>query len=830
MTRTEGLARANARPKMRAAAISAILIFIALCAASAICLGAEGATPAFAAGATHIIAKTYDGQTSSVSPNSTNDGKWRKILADGKERVASDGRELLVRDASDSGTYRFGGETPEIGDETAEIEIKPRDCAFVWRAGDDESSAEYDDESEPFEYAGVSQGVRPFPRDPGSIADEGLSFAAVNNANADAGRYEASVNLDALPERIRANYAFSNATRSYEIKKRKLNIAVEAKTVEFGDELDPPGEGDVVAEGFVGKDDFSALINPRWITERAAGSDAGEYALSFEADSSNYGLIVSPATIAVLPRLVAARFDEGLTLEYGDSPTSAGVSLSNIPFGAPNFDVVFLDADGEAHPKPGTHEATIESRNRNYVFSLTPERPRYEIVPRRISLGISAAPTEYGDEPKFDVFLSSGSYAPGECAETLKIRYSPSLRTQTVGTIRMTAAIANENYSCVPVDFNLEVKPKLIEVTIDTEIGGAYGDPLISPSYRIRTPLPYGETEEDVAFVALKAPGTDAGEYRLSGRCDNPCYEPLIDAGVYIVKKRAISVGFVIPGKKIAYAGKPIKFDFVIPDDGFVGTDDEEIIVSYRRINESGTLDAPAPEISAPGSYQIFAQFAKDSKNYELVPLFPDETTVRIYDRDKTENGVLVRLESGWTEKVELVATESSASEFLRHETPTGLQRIESAYSITVKNSPDRAARISVPVKDDRVGHTIAAVKPDGSLAFIPCSTKNGTATFETSPSNVKFILWSDKDPLPYVASSIALLVAILIELSIFCALSSRLGRRKRRAYALLPLFFYRFPGGIYGYFALTVLESAIFIGLLAAILVAARKLTRPRR
>ena len=771
---------------------------------------------------------TYDGKARTITPKISGFGESASYLWTKEEtgETVSTKLSLSVKNVSDSGIYIFTAtENGEEASASVTVKITPATVSASWRTHPSPLSAEYNALTA-YTYNGILQGVYPIPVK--VIKGDSIDFSVIGNTAVNAGEYHARIIR--ITGEDADNYALNESTayQSFRIEKAVLKATVPDKEIIYGETL--PGYDDIASEiifeGFVGYESADDLSEKTVISDDySVGSNAGRYGLGISFVSENYSLKLYKGTLTVSPRQITATFTDSASV-YGENPVfnyllegiTSAVSLPEIEITLSSYSV-------------GKYEIEANCNDGNYIFSY--ETAMHEIAPRAIIFTVMSDSVFYGNAPEYEIELTEGTYAFDESRENLGIVFSDIPRA--IGTFGGIARITSQNYTAPDAEYEITVLPLPIDISISPAVS-FYGDPFVTPSYRVESALPYGETAEDVAFEVIKESGRNAGTYKLSGKSGNPCYEATVKTSTYTIAPRIIAVIVDLPlltDPPVLDEGESISFGYTAA--GFVGTDEEEIIIVYSKLTDRGTVEKECYEITESGKYSVSPEFVSPSGNYTIS--YTQAKTITVYPKvnatGENGNSPVIKLESGFLPEVETTVNTLNTAEYAeKYEKSADLQSVYAVYEINIKGAKDSFAEIRIPVSDETRNYTAAVEKSDGKITFIPCEVKDGYAVFRADLSNTKFLIWQDKDSSPYIATSIILFILLVIELCVYFSIAKKYRLRKSVAYGILPVAGAGgFTGsGIYTFFALTIIEGLACVVFLIAILVMNSRLVRLKR
>ena len=375
--------------------------------------------------------------------------------------------------------------------------------------------------------------------------------------------------------------------------------------------------------------------------------------------------------------------------------------------------------------------------------------------------------------------------------------------------------------------FSVTVKPLEIEVKI-LNTWNIYGFPTTELEYEIVTKIPSSAGDPEITLS--RTPGTDAGDYPITGKCSNPNFSATFNEASHKISRVPVYLTFESgENGTVVFRGKEISLSYTIDSSVPVLEKDLGIVILYQEYDGNGLLGKLHTSIPYPGKVRIIP--SSNNKNF-FIALSETDVTV-IPSEVKAESGIIVKLSDGFSSSVVCsVSEKKDISEYkTKHETMFGTQKIYKVFDVHLSGSNEAQMTVSVPVNDDNKHYTVAICKANGSLTYKECEVKDGYATFTVNADEKSFILWQDKDNTPFLILALILLIVIIAELAILIPLVKENRSLKNRAFAFALLG----EGGllaklsIYTCLVVCAVEILVSIGLLIAILSVKTSMTRRR-
>ena len=410
--------------------------------------------------------------------------------------------------------------------------------------------------------------------------------------------------------------------------------------------------------------------------------------------------------------------------------------------------------------------------------------------------------------------MSDGSFATVSSEPTLKIKdVSDSGKYDVVITDAEGA-----RHRSSPVDVTVNPYPITVEIR---NVWSFYGTELVPLEYDIITELP--ASGEKAEIILEKAPGNEAGSYKITGACTNDNYIATFNSAEYVIARAPIYVYFSAKNNDTeVYRGENITYDYTY-ESSVPSTEDELAIkIRYLKYNEnSNQFDIKRDKIDEPGYYLVSPY--SENPNYFIPDFY--SVTINVIPSESTDktSGIKIGLENGFSAATAVKVTENKDVDSLvsKYSNMFDTQIIYKAFSVDLKGETDSKMLVSVPVDNENKHYTVAIEKADGTVTYRDCVVGDGYATFEVSAEDTNFILWRDKDNTAYLVLCFVLLLFIIAEICVLVPLVKNNRNAKNCAFALLPLS----QGGflsclsIYACIGICVVEGVIALILLIAIL-----------
>lgn len=375
--------------------------------------------------------------------------------------------------------------------------------------------------------------------------------------------------------------------------------------------------------------------------------------------------------------------------------------------------------------------------------------------------------------------------------------------------------------------FTVTVNPLKIEVNI-LNTWNIYGFPSSELEYEIITKIPSSAGDPEITLS--REPGTDAGDYPITGKCSNPNFSATFNKTSHKISRVPVYLTFEsgVNGT-VVFHGKEINLTYTIDSSVPVLEKDLGIVVLYQEYDGNGKLGKIHTSIPYAGKFRIIP--SSNNKNFFLAL---SETDVTVIPSEiKVASGIKVELSNGFSSSVTCSVNEKTdISKYkTEHETMFGTQEIYKVFDVILSGTDEAQMKVSVPVIDENKHYTVAIIKSNGNITYRECTTINGYAVFTVGADEKSFILWQDKDKTPFLILALMLLIIIIAELAILLPLvkENRSLKNKAFAFALLGESGLLAKLSIYTCLVICAVELLIVIGLMIAIGAVKSSMTRRR-
>lgn len=461
-------------------------------------------------------------------------------------------------------------------------------------------------------------------------------------------------------------------------------------------------------------------------------------------------------------------------------------------------------------------------------FSPFPSPTAYAETPSEYSVSLPAENifTYDGRErtvaPTIVGFSQTAEYVWTKNDKIIPVK-TPFIKVKTVSDSGKYVVTVKENGAEATAAVTVKIRPKLIKAKIRSFVC-FYGDVPTEPEYKLISSPAFGDVESDIGFYVEPFVSSDAGTYSLRAFCRNENY--YTDAtGTVNVLKRAVTVSADFPSVALLTRGETLKFTFTAH--GLLPSSDAQITVLYHKLNDRGVPGDGSENITNSGKYVLTASFTKPQNNYEL-SLDSASREITVYPRESQQNGIEIFLEKGFIPGVKSVVSSLDKYDYARrYEKPLDLQYVYDAFAVEIANSDSVKMEVRVPVIDYKSYYTVALADENGHLVYLPCTVKDGYASFVVGTENTVFILWKDKDETPYAIVCLLLAFLLIVLVLIFIRQYKKLRLLKFSAYSVLPIFGinFAFRGSVYFFAFLSISLGIACVVFAVAVCVVNRRI-----
>lgn len=264
------------------------------------------------------------------------------------------------------------------------------------------------------------------------------------------------------------NYALTQTNGTITVVAKTVNVSVENVNVVYGDALVMPSFVCDVEEA----KPYIALTS-----DYKTGNEAGgTYTLDFTCTNTNYALVKTTATVAVLPRAVTITADD-ITVTYG-SEINPTYSVNNVynDYTVSGVTLSYDNADA------GSHIITVSVADNDPNYTFISQNGTLTVNKATLNASLSGELTiTYGDAlPSYSLnyngFVNGDdqSVLSGELAVECEYTTSPS-----AGTFAISASgISAQNYDIVISTATLTVNKAQLTVTVKDHVAITYSDPV----------------------------------------------------------------------------------------------------------------------------------------------------------------------------------------------------------------------------------------------------------------------------------------------------------------------------------------------------------------
>ena len=224
---------------------------------------------------------------------------------------------------------------------------------------------------------------------------------------------------DIIPVNTNYNYevTFENTSNSYEIKKRSIIVAVDSKTLTYGDDIKP-----LTATLSYGQLAYQDTLNSIVSLSREDTNNAGVYAINAINTSNNYDIEFASGTYTINQRNLTVFVDD-YTSVYGDSMKSVEIEIieGSLAYNHELEDLLVFD--NELSKDVGVYILSLSKiYNPNYNIKINYTKTKhsiYEVLKRSItietfdvSLDNSVTYDEVMDKVKYEI--TDGNIVDGD--------------------------------------------------------------------------------------------------------------------------------------------------------------------------------------------------------------------------------------------------------------------------------------------------------------------------------------------------------------------------------------------------------------------------------
>ncbi len=327
------------------------------------------------------------------------------------------------------------------------------------------------------------------------------------------------------------NYTITYVSDDLTISAKPITIKADAKNKEYGS-ADPLLTYQITSGSLETGDVLSGGLT------RVAGEAIGDYAINSTLFHPNYTITYISDDLTILPRAITILADTK-TKEYGFVDpilTYQIVAGSLLPSD-------FLS--GGLSRVPGENAG-------NYAINSTLSHPNYAITyipgdliitPKEITVAADAKTKEYATlDPPLTYQIVFGSLESGDVLSGTLTRDAG----ENVGSYFINSSLSHPNYEIRYISADLEITPKSITVTADSE-DKVYGtlDPILS--YQITTGIL--EPGDVLSGSLVRDTGEDVGDYTINNGLSNSNYTITFITANFTITPRSITVTANTNGK-----------------------------------------------------------------------------------------------------------------------------------------------------------------------------------------------------------------------------------------------------------------------------------------
>ncbi len=733
--------------------------------------------------------KEYDEEGILLQASFTQEGGTFTWYRNGVE--VGKGSCYTVRTPAQSGSYSVQWQkgTDVFSSDAQTITVSPKPLSVTWHTQNSSSYPLYRSVGS-YTYNGKTQGVYPF-LDGVLEQDKGNVFvSATNNTKVHAGQYFAYVGE--LSGTAKDNYVLAKPQETfyYVIEQKAATVTVGNATLTYGNAFNinlPTVTAAGLAEG-----ETIAVLDGYPTCTYNRFDDVGTYEIGYYYSSADYRVTVEKGNLTILP------YEKEITLQnaqgvYGydvNLPVPTDKGLNNEELG------ISLRLDNSAKPTIhyGTYTIIPSYTNKNYLLTFT--QAVFTVSPMPITVRVKDATEYYGTDVSALYSVSLQANLPyDDTIADLALHLFPQRPVKNIGTYKITGISSAKDYAVTVLSGTLTVKP--LPITVEIANGYSfYGKAFSTFTYSVKSDLPYAEKKEDLDIVILKEEGKSAGEYTLSGRCDNPNYDVTFKNGYYNVLPLPVKVDFSVCDDVIVQTGE--EYPLVLPEpEGVLGNDEVGMHYTIDRLSINGLIEERDTVIDREGTYRVKISLA--NQNYYFLNtehLF----TVKSTSVTVEESGIVASLEGGYS-SVTMQIFSSVKYDVDFYKTLAGIldmQEVCAEYSVVTEGADDDRITYSFIVDDENVFYSVATYK-NGALVWLSC-TQEGNLVSVTVPlgiedSYTKFLLYRDIDYTGFLVADIVMgFVAVFLILFFFKLRKDR--KNPSGAFAFLPLLSLTLPKG----------------------------------
>ena len=347
----------------------------------------------------------------------------------------------------------------------------------------------------------------------------------------------AKTNATATASIDNTNYKLANATKSFTVNPKSLELTWEVGTYTYDGTLQAP-DAYIDPADLVGADAINVTVQ----TYR----NAGPYTTSATIDNTNYKLQNPKQAFVIAPRTLTVTWTN-TSFVYNakdQKPTASVVS------GLVSGDSAPIIVDG-AQKNVGTHTATARTSNSNYTVENNEQT--FTITPLTVTVSFSDTSLTYNGKAQKPTAVANGT----PTGDTLVLSVSVNGNAQgqkNCGSYLATASTTNTNYvlddTTITAAFTITQK----ELTVTwSNVSLTYTGSAQKPTATLNGVVS-GDTVTPT--VTVKEGGTDVGTYLATVSINNDNYT--IKSGhasvAFSITKKSVSVNFT-GGAKFTYDG-----------------------------------------------------------------------------------------------------------------------------------------------------------------------------------------------------------------------------------------------------------------------------------
>ena len=505
---------------------------------------------------------------------------------------------------------------------------------------------------------------------------------------------------------------------------------------------------------------------------REEGNGIGEYAITIGTlANSNYNITLEEGFCYIEPKAVIVTPDQNQGHVYGESDKVITYTTTALAYSETTLLGTLSRVSGKSVGEYAITIGDMDTANANYTVTLAETTVYYTITPRSIKVIAKDSYRYYGDADGTFAYDVEGTLLDGDYF-TGKLERISGENVETYIITRGTLEIANYEIEFVPGKY--EIRPRPIEITIGNQ-SSILNEEIVVDQDNYRVTMGKVLRGDDLGIVIVKADGTSAGYYELTGEYSNPNYEVTFINGTFHIYGEVARFEVPYYEFKFVYTGNA----FVIPVTVTSGAPIEFYVDGSLTENSFVT----------PGVYEVTMT---SQATEEFAAPNPITVTVIICDtvlkEDTKDFTVIIESANGFDPETNLVLEAITSSS----ETGTEIrgiigshERVKSGYNISIDGIDvlDEDATLTIKVDEkliDENGKVKVVIKAAGEYHIAELEVIDGTIHLENA-ADVESIGFIEVYTGGYVKIVLIILALAIIFLIIVPAFLFPISRKKKK-------------------------------------------------